>query len=50
VGQGLNDYPRIFAILREVGYTGWISIEDGMNGLEEIRASAVFLRGMMSDS
>ena len=50
VGQGLNDYPRIFAILREVGYTGWISIEDGVNGLEEIRASAVFLRGMMSDS
>jgi sugar phosphate isomerase/epimerase len=48
VGKGVNDYPRIFAILREVGYKGWISIEDGMNGLEEIRASAVFLRGMMS--
>jgi sugar phosphate isomerase/epimerase len=50
VGQGLNDYPRIFAILREVGYQGWISIEDGMNGLEEIRASALFLRGMMCGS
>lgn len=46
-GQGLNDYPRIFRILREAGYNGWISIEDGMNGLEEIRASAEFLRGMM---
>ncbi|MFB3923424.1 MAG: sugar phosphate isomerase/epimerase family protein [Terriglobia bacterium] len=46
-GQGLNDYPRIFRILREVGYSGWISIEDGMNGLEEIRASAEFLRRMM---
>jgi len=47
VGKGMNDYPRIFAILREVGYKGWISIEDGLNGLEEIRASAEFLRGMM---
>lgn len=49
VGKGMNDYPRIFAILREVGYDGWISIEDGLNGLEEIRASAEFLRGMMQD-
>lgn len=48
IGQGLNDYPRIFAILREAGYQGWISIEDGMSGLEEIRASAEFLRGMMA--
>jgi sugar phosphate isomerase/epimerase len=46
-GQGMNDYPRIFAILREVGFEGWISIEDGVNGLEEIRASAEFLRRMM---
>ena len=44
VGKGLNDYPRIFRILRQVGYQGWISIEDGMNGLEEIRQSAEFLR------
>jgi len=47
VGQGLNDYPRIFRILREAGYDGWVSIEDGMNGLEEIRESANFLRGLM---
>ena len=47
VGKGLNDYPRIFQILREVGYQGWISIEDGMNGLEEIRQSADFLRSMI---
>ena len=47
-GQGLNDYPRIFRILREAGYQGWISIEDGMNGLGEIRASAEFLRGLMA--
>ncbi|HUU15087.1 MAG TPA: sugar phosphate isomerase/epimerase family protein [Terriglobia bacterium] len=48
VGRGLNDYPRIFRILREVGYDGWVSIEDGLNGLEEIRASAEFLRPLMT--
>jgi sugar phosphate isomerase/epimerase len=47
-GGGLNDYPRIFALLREAGFDGWISIEDGMNGLEEIRESAQFLRGLMA--
>jgi sugar phosphate isomerase/epimerase len=47
VGQGLNNYPRIFQVLREVGYQGWISIEDGLNGLEEIKRSALFLRSMM---
>lgn len=44
VGRGLNDYNAIFSILAEVGYRGWISIEDGMNGLDEIRQSADFLR------
>ena len=48
-GRGLNDYPRIFSILREAGFDGWISIEDGMNGLEEIRESAQFLRGLMPE-
>jgi sugar phosphate isomerase/epimerase len=48
VGKGLNDYVRIFQILREVGYQGWVSIEDGLNGLEEIRLSAEFLRTFTS--
>jgi len=43
IGRGLNDYPAIFAILAEAGYDGWISIEDGVNGFEELRASADFL-------
>ncbi|PYV27067.1 MAG: xylose isomerase, partial [Acidobacteria bacterium] len=34
-------------ILRQAGYQGWVSIEDGVNGLEEIRASAEFLRPLM---
>ncbi|HUI43803.1 MAG TPA: sugar phosphate isomerase/epimerase family protein [Terriglobia bacterium] len=46
-GKGLNDYPRIFSLLREVGFDGWVSIEDGMGGLEEIRESAGFLRRLM---
>ncbi|SDK86342.1 sugar phosphate isomerase/epimerase family protein [Nonomuraea jiangxiensis] len=44
IGRGLNDYDRIFTILVEAGYDGWISIEDGVNGFDELRASADFLR------
>jgi sugar phosphate isomerase/epimerase len=47
IGKGMNDYPRIFCILREVGFQGWVSIEDGLNGLDEIRASAEYLRALM---
>ncbi len=43
-GTGLNDYDAIFRILASVGFDGWISIEDGMNGLDEIRRSADFLK------
>lgn len=48
IGEGMNDYPRIFRILHEADFQGWISIEDGLNGLEEIRASAEFLRPLMA--
>jgi sugar phosphate isomerase/epimerase len=44
IGKGLNDYDTIFAILREVGFDSWISIEDGMNGMDELRESVGFLR------
>lgn len=47
VGKGMNDYASIFRILRGAGFDGWVSIEDGLNGLEEIRASAEFLRPLM---
>lgn len=43
-GTGLNDYDAIFRILADVNFSGWISIEDGMDGLEEIRRSAEFLK------
>ena len=45
-GQGLNDYDVIFQILRRVGYNGWVSIEDGMNGMAEMQASIDFLKAM----
>jgi len=45
-GQGLNDYDKIFNILAGVGYQGWVSIEDGMNGLAEMQESIAFLQRM----
>jgi sugar phosphate isomerase/epimerase len=45
-GKGLNDYDAIFRILAEHNYRGWVSIEDGMNGLEEMAESLAFLRTM----
>jgi sugar phosphate isomerase/epimerase len=43
-GKGLNDYDAIFSRLAEAGFDGWISIEDGMNGLGELRNSVEFLK------
>lgn len=45
-GKGLNDYDSIFRILSEHRYRGWISIEDGMNGMQEMADSLAFLRKM----
>jgi sugar phosphate isomerase/epimerase len=46
IGKGLNDYDRIFSILWKAGFDGWVSIEDGMNSIDEIRRSADFLKRM----
>jgi sugar phosphate isomerase/epimerase len=43
-GKGLNDYDAIFRILAGVGFSGWVSVEDGMNGLDELRRSVEFLK------
>ncbi len=45
-GKGLNDYGTIFRILAEHGYRGWVSIEDGMNGMGDMAESLAFLRKM----
>jgi sugar phosphate isomerase/epimerase len=47
-GKGLNDYESIFRILAAQGYRGWISIEDGMNGMDEMAESLAFLRMMVA--
>jgi sugar phosphate isomerase/epimerase len=43
-GKGLNDYDMIFRILAEHKYGGWVSIEDGMDGMDEMAESLAFLR------
>jgi sugar phosphate isomerase/epimerase len=44
IGKGLNDYDAIFSELRRAGFDGWISIEDGVEGMEQLHRSAGFLR------
>jgi sugar phosphate isomerase/epimerase len=44
IGKGLNDYDAIFTELKRVGFDGWISIEDGVDGMEQLRRSVQFLR------
>jgi sugar phosphate isomerase/epimerase len=48
IGRGLNNYDAIFHILKGAGFDGWISIEDGMNGMDELRQSTQFLRGKIN--
>ncbi len=50
IGEGLNDYDKIFSILNDAEFDGWISIEDGEDpekGLEEMHASIAFVRRKM---
>jgi sugar phosphate isomerase/epimerase len=44
IGRGLNDYDRILSTLNSVKFSSWISIEDGMNGIEDLRESVRFLK------
>lgn len=49
IGKGLNDYDAIFTELKRVGFNGWISIEDGVEGMEQLRRSVTFLRNKIAD-
>jgi sugar phosphate isomerase/epimerase len=44
IGKGMNDYDKIFSTLASVGFNSWISIEDGMDGMDDLRESVRFLR------
>jgi sugar phosphate isomerase/epimerase len=49
IGKGLNDYNAIFTELRSVGFASWISIEDGVEGIEQLQRSALFLRRKIAE-
>ncbi len=52
IGEGLNDFDRIFSMLRGVAFDGWVSIEDGDDpdrGIENLQVSATFLRTKMRE-
>jgi sugar phosphate isomerase/epimerase len=53
IGEGFNDFDRIFGTLAGAGFRGWVSIEDGEGatveeGMENLRLSAEFLRGKLA--
>jgi sugar phosphate isomerase/epimerase len=47
IGKGINDYDKIFSTLHAVGFSSWISIEDGLEGMGQLRESVKFLRAKM---
>jgi sugar phosphate isomerase/epimerase len=49
IGKGMNDYDEIFSTLNSVGFNSWISIEDGLNGIDELRESVRFLKTKIDD-
>lgn len=49
IGKGLNDYDAIFLELKNVGFNNWISIEDGVDGMEQLERSVAFLRSKMKN-
>jgi sugar phosphate isomerase/epimerase len=44
IGKGLNDYDAIFTELKAKNFDGWISIEDGVDGIEQLQRSVTFLK------
>jgi len=44
IGKGLNDYDAILTELKRVGFDSWISIEDGVDGFDQLERSVSFLR------
>jgi sugar phosphate isomerase/epimerase len=53
IGEGFNDFDRIFTTLAGASFDGWVSIEDGEGdtveeGMDNLRRSAEFLRGKLA--
>jgi sugar phosphate isomerase/epimerase len=49
IGKGLNNYNAIFTELKRVGFDGWISIEDGVEGMDQLERSVAFLRRKIAE-
>ncbi|MEQ8687845.1 MAG: sugar phosphate isomerase/epimerase family protein [Imperialibacter sp.] len=49
IGKGLNDYDAIFSELKRVSFDGWISIEDGVDGMDQLERSLAFVRRKMRE-
>ena len=49
IGGGMNDFDAIFTKLHDVGFDGWISIEDGIDGLAQLQESVSFLRRKITE-
>jgi len=50
IGKGLNDYDAIFTILKAAGFDkNWISIEDGVDGFDQLMRSAEFLQQKIAE-
>lgn len=47
IGRGLNDYDAIFRELKSVGFDSWVSIEDGVDGMDQLIESVAFVRGKL---
>lgn len=48
IGKGLNDYDAIFTELKSAGFDNWISIEDGVEGMDQLERSVTFLRNKIA--
>lgn len=49
IGKGLNDYDAIFSELKSQKFDGWISIEDGVDGMEQLARSVSFLQRKIAE-
>ena len=49
IGKGLNDYDAIFSRLSARGFSSWISVEDGVEGMEQLARSVDFLQGKFEE-
>ena len=49
IGKGLNNYDAIFKELKWVKFNGWISIEDGVEGMDQLERSVTFLRRKIAE-